>query len=128
MNDPKRFPALTFGETFAVENPSYWRVRLNPNPSPGVKENNAPPSVEARNPLNPFLACLFAFKYAFILVMIYLTLTALGNLIPPYRPPAVSPRKRFLILIPAHNEAAVLGDLLRNLFRLRYPRHLYRVV
>ena len=30
--------------------------------------------------MNPFLACLFAFKYAFLLVMGYLIFTALGNL------------------------------------------------
>ncbi len=78
--------------------------------------------------LNPFLACLIAFKYAFLLVMGYFILTALGNLVPPYRPPASPPRKRFLILIPAHNEGRVLGDLLRNLARLRYPRDLFRIV
>jgi cellulose synthase/poly-beta-1,6-N-acetylglucosamine synthase-like glycosyltransferase len=78
--------------------------------------------------LNPFLACLFAFKYAFLLVMGYLIFTALGNVLRAYRPAASSPRKRFLVLIPAHNEAGVIGDLLRNLFRLHYPRELYRVV
>lgn len=58
----------------------------------------------------------------------YLIFTALGNLLSPYRPPAVPPRKRFLLLIPAHNESGVIGDLLRNLFQLRYPRELFHVV
>lgn len=78
--------------------------------------------------MNPFLDCLFVFKYAFLLVMAYLIMTALGNLIRPYLPPPALPRKRFLVLIPAHNEGAVIADLLRNLFQLRYPRQLYEVV
>lgn len=78
--------------------------------------------------MNPFLATLFAFKYAFLLVMGYLVFTALGNLIRAYRPSIVSPRKRFILLIPAHNEGRVIGDLIRNLLQMRYPRELFRIV
>lgn len=35
------------------------------------------------------------------------------------------PQARFLILVPAHNEEAVIGDMVRNLDNLAYPRHLY---
>lgn len=38
------------------------------------------------------------------------------------------PEKKFLILIPAHNEEAVVGDLLDNLNNLDYPRELYDVL
>jgi len=38
-----------------------------------------------------------------------------------------APRTRFAILIPAHNERAVLGTLLDNLAELNYPRDRYAV-
>src|SRR5216117_1489360 len=38
-----------------------------------------------------------------------------------------APRARFAILIPAHNEQAVLGTLLDNLAELNYPRDRYAV-
>jgi cellulose synthase/poly-beta-1,6-N-acetylglucosamine synthase-like glycosyltransferase len=37
------------------------------------------------------------------------------------------PKSRFLILVPAHNEEAVIADLLDNLNQLDYPKHLYDV-
>jgi cellulose synthase/poly-beta-1,6-N-acetylglucosamine synthase-like glycosyltransferase len=38
------------------------------------------------------------------------------------------PQKRFLILIPAHNEEIVIGSLLENLLNMDYPKELYDVV
>lgn len=38
-----------------------------------------------------------------------------------------APQRRFAVVIPAHNEEAVLPQLLRNLESLEYPRHLYKV-
>ncbi len=35
------------------------------------------------------------------------------------------PASRFLILVPAHNEERVIGDIVRNLRELDYPRELY---
>ena len=35
------------------------------------------------------------------------------------------PESRFLILIPAHNEERVIGDIIRNLEEMDYPRELY---
>ena len=35
------------------------------------------------------------------------------------------PEKRFLVLVPAHNEEAVIGDLIDNLSHMEYPRELY---
>ncbi|MET3726981.1 cellulose synthase/poly-beta-1,6-N-acetylglucosamine synthase-like glycosyltransferase [Fictibacillus halophilus] len=37
------------------------------------------------------------------------------------------PEKRFLILIPAHNEERVIGSLIQNLKKQEYPEHLYTV-
>lgn len=35
------------------------------------------------------------------------------------------PQTRFLILVPAHNEEAVIGDMVRNLQNLDYPKEMY---
>ena len=35
------------------------------------------------------------------------------------------PQSRFLVLIPAHNEERVIGDIIRNLEEMDYPRELY---
>ncbi len=35
------------------------------------------------------------------------------------------PESRFLVLIPAHNEEKVIGDIVRNLQEMDYPRELY---
>lgn len=37
------------------------------------------------------------------------------------------PEKKFVILIPAHNEEAVIGDLVANLNQMEYPKELYDV-
>lgn len=38
------------------------------------------------------------------------------------------PQKRFVLLLPAHNEATVIGNLIDNLLQLDYPRDLYDIV
>lgn len=35
------------------------------------------------------------------------------------------PQLRFLVLVPAHNEEAVIGDIIDNLSHMEYPRELY---
>ncbi len=35
------------------------------------------------------------------------------------------PKLRFLVLVPAHNEEAVIGDIIDNLEHMEYPRELY---
>lgn len=35
------------------------------------------------------------------------------------------PQSRFLVLVPAHNEEKVIGDIIENLERMDYPRELY---
>jgi cellulose synthase/poly-beta-1,6-N-acetylglucosamine synthase-like glycosyltransferase len=41
--------------------------------------------------------------------------------------PTNEPQKRFLILIPAHNEETVIGHLVENLIKLDYPQSLYEI-
>lgn len=36
-----------------------------------------------------------------------------------------APQSRFLVLVPAHNEEKVIGDIIENLQRMDYPRELY---
>lgn len=36
-------------------------------------------------------------------------------------------QKRFMVLIPAHNEETVIGDIVENLALMEYPKHLYTV-
>ena len=38
-----------------------------------------------------------------------------------------APKNKFALMIPAHNEEMVLGDLLENLKLLKYPKELYDV-
>jgi len=36
-----------------------------------------------------------------------------------------APKMRFLVLVPAHNEEAVIGDIIDNLSHMEYPREMY---
>lgn len=63
-----------------------------------------------------------------VLVASYFLLTSIAGLIKPKKLPEVEPTKRFLLLIPAHNEASVIGSIVDNLLKLDYPQHLYDIV
>ncbi|MFC4779190.1 glycosyltransferase family 2 protein [Paenibacillus sp. GCM10023252] len=39
-----------------------------------------------------------------------------------------APEKKFVILVPAHNEEAVIGNLVQNLGKMKYPKELYDIV
>ncbi|GAB4214576.1 MAG: glycosyltransferase family 2 protein [Roseiflexaceae bacterium] len=57
-----------------------------------------------------------------------LLLTAAAALAPRHTPArSTRPDRRFVILIPAHNEERLLPSLLASLARLDYPRELYQV-
>ena len=43
------------------------------------------------------------------------------------RAPQKNAKKRFLLLIPAHNEEKVIGNLVKNLLDLDYPKELYEI-
>lgn len=63
----------------------------------------------------------------FLLTTIYLAILALASLRRPTPVPDLPPVQRFALVIPAHNEERVIGDLIENLWQLRYPRELYDV-
>ncbi len=58
----------------------------------------------------------------------YTFLVALAGFLPRRRVPAGARAHRFLVLIPAHDEAAVIGDAVRALARQDYPRDRFHVV
>jgi hypothetical protein len=53
---------------------------------------------------------------------------ALGAFLRARTVPPASARLRFAIVVPAHDEAAVVADAVDALRRLDYPRHLFRIV
>jgi cellulose synthase/poly-beta-1,6-N-acetylglucosamine synthase-like glycosyltransferase len=69
----------------------------------------------------------FALLYA-----AYNGLMALPGLFAPPRPAPPPPRRagrtRFLVLVAAHNEEAVIGSTVASLLAMEYPRHSFRVV
>ena len=59
-------------------------------------------------------------------MMIYqlvLSLFGFGRKVKDYQDH--DPQSRFLVLVPAHNEEKVIGDIVRNLQAMDYPRELY---
>jgi cellulose synthase/poly-beta-1,6-N-acetylglucosamine synthase-like glycosyltransferase len=63
---------------------------------------------------------IFTFYYLFF-AFVYL-------LVPKKNVPRVPPRRRFLIVIPAHNEEYLIGRTLKELSVVNYPRPLFEVV
>ena len=64
---------------------------------------------------------------AVVFVILYNLVVYLGGLRNPRPVPRQAPRFRFAVLIPAHNEEAVIGPLIESLLRQEYPRELYDV-
>ena len=58
-----------------------------------------------------------------MLYQLYLSLFGFGRKIKDYADH--DPQSRFLVLVPAHNEEKVIGDIIENLNRMDYPRELY---
>lgn len=74
--------------------------------------------------INLFLSILQYIVFGF---GIYYLLLALAGLFSKRCRREHYPQSRFAILIPAHNEAPVIGKLIENLMELDYPRHLYDI-
>lgn len=64
---------------------------------------------------------------AVVFVILYNLVVYLGGLRNPRPVPRHAPRFRFAVLVPAHNEEAVIGPLIESLLRQEYPRELYDV-
>jgi cellulose synthase/poly-beta-1,6-N-acetylglucosamine synthase-like glycosyltransferase len=62
--------------------------------------------------------------FALGLYLAVLTLAAIRN---PRVPPATAPRRRFAVLVPAHDEETVIGRLLSSLDGQNYPRQRFDV-
>jgi hypothetical protein len=63
---------------------------------------------------------------AFGVYLLVLSIAALFQ--PGYQPPRTRPRARLVILVPAHDEAALIGRCVRSLRTQTYPPDLYDVV
>ncbi|HEY0410351.1 MAG TPA: glycosyltransferase, partial [Candidatus Dormibacteraeota bacterium] len=59
---------------------------------------------------------------------LYLLTLSVAALFHRPAPPGSAPRHRLLVLVPAHDEAALIGRCLRSLAAQRYPADLLRVV
>jgi 1,2-diacylglycerol 3-beta-glucosyltransferase len=61
--------------------------------------------------------------------VLYLLVLALASTRPPAQPPGHKyvPNQRLFILIPAHNESAVIGTTITQLLASDYPRQLYSI-
>ncbi len=61
------------------------------------------------------------------LVALYFFILGMSGLFQFRIPNSYQPRKKFAVVVPAHNEDVVIGPLVDNLKSLNYPRHLYDV-
>lgn len=61
------------------------------------------------------------------LILVYWVVLSFYGLRNPQAPARQKPRKRFLILVPAHDEEIVIGALVENLLALDYPRELFDI-
>jgi cellulose synthase/poly-beta-1,6-N-acetylglucosamine synthase-like glycosyltransferase len=75
--------------------------------------------------LTILVAASVALQVGLVAYLLFLTVAALVARVPPV--PVTGGRKRFAVLVPAHNEEAVIGRLLASLSRLDYPRELFDV-
>ena len=67
---------------------------------------------------------------SFILIMylLYNAVVSAFSLRRTFQLPSHTPEKRFAVLIPARNEAKVIGNLINSLKRQNYPKHLYKII
>ena len=64
----------------------------------------------------------------FLLILVYLFFLAIVSLWPGKRAEPALPQIRFGIIIPAHNEADLIGRTLERTLAVNYPRELYEVI
>ncbi len=75
-----------------------------------------------------FLVILSNLVQAFLFLSgIFYLLLSLRGFAPVEVPPRASRRRRFALLVPAHNEEGVIGLAVESLLRLGYPRELFDV-
>jgi cellulose synthase/poly-beta-1,6-N-acetylglucosamine synthase-like glycosyltransferase len=77
------------------------------------------------------VALITALVSCLALLLLFPTLSDLWSVLATLRPPPPhldAPPPRILALVPAHNEALLVGDCLRSLLTLDYPRDRWRVL
>lgn len=70
----------------------------------------------------------FILGVVLLLVFCYLFFLAAASFVPEKKNRRFGPKTNFVLLIPAHNEAELIGATLDSLERVDYPRELYEVV
>ncbi len=70
---------------------------------------------------------LKGFQYLLLFLWFYWLLISLFGFGKPKKQKEHEPQKRFLLMVAAHNEEAVIGQLVDNLNNLDYPKELYEV-
>ncbi|MEI8217152.1 MAG: glycosyltransferase family 2 protein [Eubacteriales bacterium] len=67
-------------------------------------------------------------SFILIIYFAYYTIISLFSLKPIHSNPHSEPINRFAIIIPARNEAKVIGNLIQSLKRQNYPSHLFEII
>lgn len=80
--------------------------------------------VPARHPLDVLMAPSQALLLGILLYQLVLNVFGMRPVVPS---PSVPPRSRFAVLVPAHNEAAVIPHLIASLQAQAYPADLFRI-
>jgi cellulose synthase/poly-beta-1,6-N-acetylglucosamine synthase-like glycosyltransferase len=70
---------------------------------------------------------LYAIQIPLLVLSLYWLVISFFGLFKPAPTKLQAPRKRFALLVPAHNEEAVIGSLVDSLMALHYPKELYTV-
>lgn len=73
--------------------------------------------------LEGLVAVISAWLMIMLVYQIYLSLFGFRRKTKDYEDH--DPQSRFLVLVPAHNEEKVIGDIIRNLQSMDYPKELY---
>ena len=76
-----------------------------------------------RTALEAIAAICGAWLTVMMLYQLFLSIFGFGRNVKDYADH--EPESRFLILIPAHNEERVIGDIVQNLQEMDYPREMY---
>ena len=74
-----------------------------------------------------FLGLIDVLQWVFVLYTFYTIAMPLAGLWTRQLSPDAAPASRFAIVIPAHNEGRVVGQLIESCLALRYPRDLFDV-
>ncbi len=74
------------------------------------------------------LGLLQAMEWVFLVYTVYsVAIPVAGGLWKGRRPPHAAPRSRFAIVVPAHNEALVVGNLIQSCLATHYPQNLFEI-